>query len=86
MDAPPAYLEIEFYEENLCGFDIFIEPNPDIWRGGFQWSVSIGNEELECGLEFSGSLALEAAKRFILEKTQKNSIVKQSSNDLTHCH
>lgn len=76
MDAQPADIESEFYEENLCGFDIFVEPNSDNWRGGFQWSVSIDNEELECGLEFSRSLALYAAKRFILEKTQKNSIVK----------
>lgn len=75
MDAMPADLEIGFYEENLCGFDIFVEPNPDSWRGGFQWSVSIDNEELECGLEFSRSLALDTAKRFIREKMQQNAIV-----------
>ena len=73
MDALPADLESEFYEENLCGFDIFVEPNPDNWRGGFQWSVSQGNEELECGLEFSGSLALETARNFIEKMTQQSS-------------
>lgn len=72
MDALPADLESEFYEENLCDFDIFVEPNPDNWRGGFQWSVSQDNDELECGLEFSGSLALEAAHEFIEKITQKS--------------
>jgi hypothetical protein len=70
MDALQADLENGLYEENLCGFDIFVEPNPDSWRGGFQWSVSQDHEELECGLEFSGSLALEAAHIFIEQSTQ----------------
>jgi hypothetical protein len=74
MDALQEDLEDEFYEENLCGFDIFVEPNPDNWRGGFQWSVSQNNEELECGLEFSGYLALEAAYKYIGQTAQKSSV------------
>lgn len=73
MDASQAVLENELYEKSLCGFDVFVEPNPDSWRGGFQWSVSQGHEELECGLEFSSSLALEAARNFIEKMTQQSS-------------
>jgi hypothetical protein len=80
MDALPADLEIEFYEENLYGFDIFVEPNPDNWRGGFQWTVSQDNEELECGLEFSSSLAMDVARRCIEKITQGKSITVASNN------
>lgn len=80
MDILPADLEDEFYEENLCGFDIFVELNPDNWRGGFQWSVSKNNEELECGLEFSSSLAMDVARRCIDEITQGKSIPAVSNN------
>lgn len=73
MDAQQADLENELYEESLWGFDIFVEPNPDSWRDGFQWSVSQGHEELECGLEFSSGLALEAACKFIEKITQQSS-------------
>ena len=70
MDALQADLENELYENNLCGFDVFVDLNPDNWRGGFQWSVSQGNKELECGLEFSRSMAFGAARKFIEKITQ----------------
>ena len=54
-------------EEKLSGFEITIEPNPDTWRGGFIWSVSLGNQELDCGIERSRRIAENAANAFINE-------------------
>lgn len=38
-------------ESDLGIYEISIEPNADSWRGGFAWSVSLGDQELGCGLE-----------------------------------
>ena len=46
-------LYTQVIEETIDGFDIYIEPNPDQYRGGFVWSVSKNNEEIDCGLVFS---------------------------------
>ena len=48
-------------EDTINGFDIYIEPNPDQYRGGFVWSVSKNNEEIDCGLVFS----INDAKKFV---------------------
>ena len=40
------------YEEEVNGYTIFIEVNPDHWRGGFVWSVCIDGAELNSGMEF----------------------------------
>lgn len=80
MAALRGDLESESFEDSFCGFDIFVEPNPDSWRGGFQWNVCRDNEELECGLEFSGSLALDVARRCIEKITQGKSIPVASNN------
>lgn len=40
----------ESYEEIFRDYEIFIEPNPDKYRGGFAWSVSKDECELDCGL------------------------------------
>ncbi|MBC3873101.1 hypothetical protein [Undibacterium flavidum] len=46
---------------NFDNYEINIEKNPDRWRGGFVWSVSLGDDEVECGLEFSRRLAEQSA-------------------------
>lgn len=51
------------YEEEVNGCTIFIDVNPDRWRGGFVWSVSEDGIELDFGLEFSLKDALQAASR-----------------------
>lgn len=46
-------------------YEITIDPNPDTWRGGFIWSVSLRDEELDCGLEYSTRLAESAANKYV---------------------
>lgn len=38
------------YEEIFHNHEIYIEPNPDHYRGGFAWSVSKDECEIDCGL------------------------------------
>lgn len=45
------------YEEELNGYTIFIDVNPDRWRGGFIWSVCKDDVELVSGIEFMGGTA-----------------------------
>jgi len=63
MDEKLIEIPGQSYEESYLGFMIFIEPNPDRYRGGFEWSVCENNIELECGLDFSVGDALSAAKK-----------------------
>jgi hypothetical protein len=44
--------------------EIVVEPNADTYRGGFAWSVSLGDQELECGLEVSRRFAERAANKY----------------------
>lgn len=54
---------VSSHEESYRGFTIFIEPNPDRNRGGFQWSVCKDNVEHDCGLELSIAVALSTARQ-----------------------
>ncbi|MGI2175920.1 hypothetical protein [Shewanella ulleungensis] len=45
-------------EDTINGFDIYIEPNPDQYRGGFVWSVSKNDAELDSGVVFTVDEAL----------------------------
>lgn len=49
------------YEEEINGFTIYIEDNPDRWRGGYSWSVCKDEVELDSGLAFDVIDALERA-------------------------
>lgn len=49
------------YEEEINGFTIYIEDNPDRWYGGYSWAVCKDEIELDSGLEFSTADALQAA-------------------------
>jgi hypothetical protein len=40
-------------EDTINGFDIYIEPNPDQYRGGLVWSVSKNDAELYSGVVFT---------------------------------
>lgn len=40
------------YEEEVNGYTILIDVNPDRWRGGSVWSVCKGGVELDSGVEF----------------------------------
>lgn len=70
MNTTQTVADDETKKDVRPSYEVFIEPNPDTWRGGFQWSVSTGDEELECGLELSRRLAMSTAKKFIAELTK----------------
>jgi hypothetical protein len=55
----------ESYEEVFCDHEIYIEPNPDHYRGGFAWSVCKDECELDCGLANTVDEALAEAQSFI---------------------
>ncbi len=55
----------ENYEETYAGRSIFVEPNRDPYRGGFEWSVCKDDVELESGLEFTVDEALKAARKSV---------------------
>lgn len=49
------------YEEEIKGFTIYIEDNPDRWRGGYSWSVCKDRVEFDSGLAFDVADALKQA-------------------------
>ncbi|MFZ6689300.1 hypothetical protein ACO0K0_16270 [Undibacterium sp. SXout11W] len=55
------------HEEIFHEHEIYIEPNPDHYRGGFVWSVCKGECELDCGLSLTIDDALNEAKKVIRE-------------------
>lgn len=65
MDEKLIEIPGQSYEESYLGFMIFIEPNADRYRGGFEWSVCENDMELECGLDFSVGDALSSAKKIV---------------------
>ena len=50
------------YEEIFLDHEIYIQPDRDPYRGGFEWSVCREGVELDAGLEFSIDDALKKAQ------------------------
>jgi hypothetical protein len=65
MKTNHAARGVSVAEEKFNSYEITIEPSPDTWRGGFMWSVSLGSEELDCGLEYSRRLAESTANKYV---------------------
>lgn len=59
------------HEEMYLEHQIFIDENPDHYRGGFAWSVSKGDTELDCGLAVSIQDAQEEAYKAIVILSDK---------------
>lgn len=53
-------------EEEFEGYEIYIENNPDHYRGGYEWAVCKDDEILDSDLAFSIESALAEAKDSIL--------------------
>ncbi len=53
------------YENIDRGVEIYIEANPDHYRGGFAWSVCRDESELDCGLALTEDEAMAEAQRAI---------------------
>lgn len=58
------------YHENFQTFEIYIDHNPDRWRGGYVWVVSKNNQELSCGLSFCVAAAAEEARESVMIRCQ----------------
>jgi hypothetical protein len=55
------------YDNIYRGVEIYIEANPDHYRGGFAWSVCREECELDCGLAMTENEAMAEAQRAIEE-------------------
>ncbi|MBT1446542.1 hypothetical protein KJI95_18770 [Shewanella sp. JM162201] len=53
------------HEEEYKGYVIYVENNPDSYRGGYEYSVSDGEAIIEDGLVFDVEDALQSARSFI---------------------
>ncbi|MBC3832274.1 hypothetical protein H8K33_12185 [Undibacterium amnicola] len=55
------------YDNIYRGVAIYIEANPDHYRGGFAWSLCREENELDCGLALTENEAMAEAQRAIEE-------------------
>jgi hypothetical protein len=62
MDNKQIESVVNSYEEIFLDHEIYIQPDRDPYRGGFEWSVCREGVELEAGLEFSIDDALIKAQ------------------------
>lgn len=60
------------YEEEWCGYVIYIERNPDRFWGGFEWFVSFDNEVIQSELAFHFDFALAEAQQFINSRAKED--------------
>lgn len=58
------------YEEIYRDHEIYIQPDRDSYRGGFEWSVCRAGVELDSGLDFSIDEALKQAQNAVTALTQ----------------
>ena len=58
------------HEEIFLDHEIYIQPNSDPYRGGFEWSICRNGVELDVGLDFSINDALKQAKGVITALVQ----------------
>lgn len=58
------------YHEVFQTFEIYIDHNPDRWRGGYVWVVTQNNQELSCGLSFDVGEAAEEARKSVMIQCQ----------------
>lgn len=52
-------------EEVYKGYSIYVEKNPDQYTGGYEYSVSDGENLLKEGLDFDVDAALQEARDYI---------------------
>ena len=57
------------YEEIFLDHEIYIQPDRDPYRGGFEWSVCRNGVELDARLEFSIDDALKKAQSVVTALT-----------------
>jgi hypothetical protein len=62
MDNKQIESVVNSYEEIFLDHEIYIQPDRDPYRGGFEWSVCRNGIELNAGLDFSIDDALKKAQ------------------------
>lgn len=62
-----------YIEEVIDDMVIWIEPDPDHFRGGYVWSVSRNQTELDCGLSYSPESARSDAKKAVFSLLNRDS-------------
>ncbi len=65
MEQDPAGSITNSYEESYRGYEIYVEPNRDPYREGFEWSVCKDETEHDSGLSFSIEDAVSAARQAV---------------------
>ena len=70
-------------EEEFEGHEIYIENNPDHYRGGYEWSVCKDNVMLDSDLAFSIESALTEAKNSILALNKNEDYMLSTFNPFT---
>lgn len=62
MNDLPIENPTQSYEEVYLDYEIYVQPDRDPYRGGFEWVVCRNGEELEAGLDFSIADAVTQAR------------------------
>ena len=65
MEIDPTGSITNTYEEIYRGYEIYVEPNRDPYRGGSEWSACKDEVEHDAGLSFSISDAVTVARKVI---------------------
>lgn len=68
QDSPESSIT-NSYEELYRGFEVYVAPDRDPYRGGFEWSVCKNETEYDAGLTFSIADAITAAREAVDELT-----------------
>lgn len=69
-------------EEKFESYEIYIENNPDHYRGGYEWSVCKDDEMLDSDLAFSIESAITEAKDSILALDKNEDYMRSTYNPL----
>ena len=65
MEADPKGSITNNYEEIYRGYEIYVEPNRDPYREGFEWSACKDETEHDSGLSFSIADAVAEARKAV---------------------
>ena len=74
MDESPIESLTNSYEKIFLDHEIYIQPDRDPYRGGFEWSVCRDGVELDAGLEFSIDDALKKAQGVVTALKQVSNL------------
>lgn len=65
MNEVPEGSITNSYEEVYLGFEIYVEPNRDPYREGFEWSVCKEDSVIDSGLAFTIPDSVDQARKVV---------------------